>query len=233
MRQKDSSAGLKCRRYTLVELLMVIGIMLIIFGISLPAFNKIGKAQALPASIRQISAEMHLARAYAIEQRKYIAVAFYQTGDTPRKYAIRPFIVVKSGNYYQIKSYVPNEDWQFLPVGVTFGVNVSSTTDIFGNPTTSVSGTTDTCTMKGFYSCAVGAAANSADFSNSFQSISYNKKNYCFYVYKPTGQLDSQSTNDIMISLRPLEENMKSPFSNAADKSLKINQYTGRVTFEE
>lgn len=234
MREKQVLTDSGSRHYTLIELLLVIGIMMVILGASFPAFTKIMNAQAIPSSVRMISSEMHLARAYAIEQRKYVAVAFYRTNDAPRRYGFRPFIVVKdSSNYYQIKDYVPTEDWQFLPTGATFGVNTGAT-----GATSMLDTTNTTCSMQGYYARGV----TGSHFSNAFGGITYGNPNYCFYVYKPTGQLDTNGVNwinsakDPIISLRKTSTATNDDAStnpDKKDKKIYINQFTGRVYFEE
>ena len=62
------------RFFTLVELLVVVAIMGVIIAVGLPAFEKLTIGSGVDAAARQLSAQLRLARQYAISNRCKVAI---------------------------------------------------------------------------------------------------------------------------------------------------------------
>ena len=60
--------------YTLVEIMTVIVIAAILFGIGIPAFSTMIQGSNMTIAIRQLSAKMQAARAYAVSNHCKVAL---------------------------------------------------------------------------------------------------------------------------------------------------------------
>ena len=61
-------------KFTLVEILVVMGLMAILLFIALPSFEKLVKGSGVEIAARSLSSKIGAARGYAINSRKYVAV---------------------------------------------------------------------------------------------------------------------------------------------------------------
>ncbi len=112
--------------FTLIELMVVIGIMIIILSLSAPAFRKLAMGSSVDIAARMVSSQLMLARAEAISRRECIAVVmpdnnFSKDSNDTSVYpftAFRSAIVTDNNNgTYTFKEWVPNTNWSFLPTG--------------------------------------------------------------------------------------------------------------------
>ena len=103
--------------YTLVEIMTVIVIAAILFGIGIPAFTTMIQGSNMTIAIRQLSAKISAARAYAVTNRCKVAVLLVTTGakEDYRDSAYR-VCVVGDGNSFQ--EWIEDENWKTLPKGV-------------------------------------------------------------------------------------------------------------------
>ena len=114
------------RQFTLIELLVVVAIMIVLLGITAPAFSKITRGKAVDTASRMVSSQLMLARAEAVSKRRSIAVII------PGEYIDAP----SDGNAYRYSSFraawvrydegtsryifdgwVEGTNWTFLPMG--------------------------------------------------------------------------------------------------------------------
>ncbi|MDD5663192.1 MAG: hypothetical protein PHT71_02905 [Victivallaceae bacterium] len=65
---------LKTRRYTIVEILVVIGLMAILMGIGTAGFNAITTKSGVRGGVSMISSQINLARSVAVAQNRYVAL---------------------------------------------------------------------------------------------------------------------------------------------------------------
>ncbi len=123
------------RQFTMLELLIVIGIMMILMSLAVPGFRRLVSGKAVNAAASMLSGQLALARAAAIAEQRYIAVimpgAHFQApasaaanGTTYDEYHFRSFrigIVEKGAaneeNQFKLVSWYPDSKWTFLPVG--------------------------------------------------------------------------------------------------------------------
>ena len=73
----------KQRAFSLIELLVVMAIIAIIAGITIPAFTHLGKAQSLTSAGASLLDQLALARQTAVSQNRVVEVRFYQRLEDP------------------------------------------------------------------------------------------------------------------------------------------------------
>jgi len=124
----------RTRQFTLIELLLVIGIMILIMGLTVPSFRKMASGNAVNASARMLAGQLNLARAAAISEQRYIAIIMpgcdfrkpnpsgESSGNSEDEYHFRSFRVgvvkpTANANEFQLVEWYPGADWTFLPLG--------------------------------------------------------------------------------------------------------------------
>lgn len=128
------------RKFTLVEILMVIVIMALLMTAAMPAFIDMMKGQGVEASARNICQMLKLARAHAINNREYVALLMPRD-NMDDKYLFRSYrvcLVTKTGSdsdsTFKFKRWLPGEEWTFVSTGVAIlqidkapgGVNITN-----------------------------------------------------------------------------------------------------------
>ena len=108
------------RFYTLIEIMTVIVIAAILFGIGIPAFSTMIQGSNMTIAIRQLSAKIAAARAYAVTNATNdtrVAVLLVGTG-VKEEYCYSAYRVclVDSSNSFQ--EWIEDENWKTLPKGV-------------------------------------------------------------------------------------------------------------------
>ena len=78
---------MKQRAFSLIELLVVMVIIGIIAMVTLPAFNNLGKAQALTSAGSSLLDQLALARQTAVAQNRVVEVRFYTRRENPAQAA--------------------------------------------------------------------------------------------------------------------------------------------------
>ncbi|OQA86686.1 MAG: putative major pilin subunit [Lentisphaerae bacterium ADurb.Bin242] len=121
--------------YTMVEILMVIVIAAILFGIGIPAFSTMIRGNAMTISIRQLTAKIQAARSYAVTNRCKVAIVFpaeeLASVKSSFSYSTYRTCVVTEDSGWKFESWIDGEEWKRLPTGVliqivTNGVNVTA-----------------------------------------------------------------------------------------------------------
>lgn len=103
--------------YTLVEIMTVIVIAAILFGIGIPAFTTMIQGSNMTVAIRQLSAKISAARAYAVTNRCRVAVLLMETNiKTEYRSSAYRVCVVNSENAFQ--EWIEDENWKTLPTGI-------------------------------------------------------------------------------------------------------------------
>jgi len=113
------------RHFTLVEILVVMVIISIILGLTVPTFARLTHDTAVDQAGRMVAAQLSLARAEAIAKRRHVAVIMPgnnwcdDTGE-PQPYRFSSFraaYVSGSASPYTFDGWVPGTTWTFLPQG--------------------------------------------------------------------------------------------------------------------
>lgn len=123
-RPRPTRASARPRGFTLTELLIVIGLIVLVIALAVPAFRAMTGGRSVDAAMNQLSAVLGAARAEAIGLQKVRGVFFYLDSATNRVSAVlvqqaeaMPGEVVASPPEIYL-DFVPDGDGITLPVGV-------------------------------------------------------------------------------------------------------------------
>jgi len=223
------------KRYTLVELLIVIGIMAVLMGIALPAFTKMAKGNGITVAERNLSAKINGARSYAITNRVYVALIFITSDsnapDKLRYVSYRPAIVTFSGGNYTFKKWIDSENWESMPGGTVYGGEKGTATPIpvganFSSTyasSASAAGTTGTTVL----------ACDFQDVNGATSATSISIIN-CL-VFKPFGNTASAAEFTMWIweaTLPSVGSSVQPVVTNSSNfVKLTVNPFTGKVKY--
>ena len=112
----------KKNNFSLIELLSVMVIAIILFGISIMAFNKMTKGQGVKVGARTLGSKIKAVRSYAIIHRKTVALVIPTTeADLPSEYLYKSYRACVVDNmhyqYCDFNYWVPGDKWEFMPTG--------------------------------------------------------------------------------------------------------------------
>jgi Tfp pilus assembly protein FimT len=249
--------SVSCRRFSLVELLTVLVLMMIVISITLPSFNKMMTGSAVDSASRMLGAQLRLARQYAITQRRRVAVLMpskdiqnhdgYSYDNTINPWSVaernslNPFLHVSfrscfvdgSGNF---EEWVPNSQWEYLPVGsAIFEADTDQTTTNFTPTNINDSGGTYVKDVL----FPVGTIIGDFNGNNILEdgvSVSDKDdllKNVRAVIFKPTGALDSSSSEIVVTVGEGLYVNGNWIIRNGKNwQDLMLNPYTGRLEYK-
>ena len=236
-------------RFTLVELLVVIGLMALIMYVVLPSFAKLAKGGGVEYSASNLVGRLGITRGYAVGKNTYAALLLpeYTSQNAngahkrfPNKYlysASRICYVIKvpgSPPTYNFLAWVPNESWEFMPMGsMIFRANDSPTytpsdpvpTGILDDdgtiPPTHYSVVQNVnCSKEGW-----SATASDYDAMLNVRAI----------VFSPTGKLADNAERYVKVGEGVPKPNAPLADANLTNKqnwvNVKIDQYTGRITY--
>ena len=105
--------------YTLIEIMTVIVIAAILFGIGIPAFTIMIRGNNMTVAIRQLSAKIAAARAYAVTNRCSVAVILVENESGVKDdYCNSAYRVCVVDNDNKFQEWIEDENWKTLPKGV-------------------------------------------------------------------------------------------------------------------
>lgn len=193
--------------YTLIEIMVVIVIAAILFGIGIPAFTTMIQGSNMTVAIRQFSAKIQAARAYAVTNRCNVAVLLMKTNiNAEYCYSAYRVCVVeeekKADNSYPFREWIEDENWKTLPKGV-LRESVSVEETISEIPAT------DTADIGG--SSLTSASA---------------------LIFQKNGQMTSD-TSTIKLRQGRYVDGTGSVYTENVSHPIKIERYSGRVKVEE
>ncbi len=233
MRHKKSVATASQLRmsFTLVEVLIVIGIMGILMFIGLPAFEKLVKGTGVELATRTVASKLGIARSYAITNRQYVAVLMPDKDSSP----VLPVGVSGLGNFpymgmklcvvsststtsggittYTFKRWIPSENWSFLPTGTAI-IHIDNTAG-FVDGSSSDHEEVDSVNLH-----EIKPSATTYDTVNDIKAI----------VFKPTGKPVGSGARYVTVGESTYNGTalVHPGASNRMD--VKVDQYTGKVT---
>ena len=138
--------------FTMVELLMSMVVILLMAGIAISVFGTTTTREAVNATARKVSTQLHISRQYAVSKRTHVALLF-PSGEVPsslNKYAdrsFRPCIVSADGaGVFTFQSFIKGTEWAWVDKGVkidtTSAANLVTLTNTNPVPIQLDSGTT-------------------------------------------------------------------------------------------
>jgi competence protein ComGC len=222
------------KNFTLVEILMVLGLMAILLFIALPAFEKLAKGSGVELAARNLTSKLGQARGYAITSREYVAVLMPEKDTkiggvttTLPEHAFKGYklCVVSSPptgtspTKFTFKRWIPSENWNFLPNGTAIN-NIRSTvhadeSDTWGSTLLEV---VDSVNLH-----ELNPSSNTYDTVNNVRAI----------VFKPTGKIDTSSSGNRYVAVS--ESTFNGTDLTATNKKnwidITVDQFTGRVTY--
>ena len=209
------------KKFTLVEILVVLGLMAVLLFIALPAFEKLAKGHGVELAARNITSKLGQARGYAITSREYVAVLMPKTGLT-NDYIYKGYkLCVVSGTTspFTFKRWIPSEKWEFTPNGTAIN-HINNTPHDAG---TNSDGTTGTW-LTGF-ACEEVSGVKLTEIGVA------NIDNVRAIVFKPTGKMAVNLPRYIAVS----ESTFNGTDLTATNKKnwidITVDQFTGRVTY--
>ena len=216
--QKRSHSNLKSP-FTLIEIIVVMGIMAVLMTVAMPAFSSIMKGAGIDGAARNICQILKLARTYAINNREYTAVLVPNANlsDTYHNRSYRVCIVKRSGTAgsytYKFKRWISGENWSFLPTGtVIFDIETSQVTSEAN---------------------AFGAAAG-IGFVDCEDVGAGDKETLTGIIFRPNGKPVVKNSKNIYIGIGEGVSSggdLTNTNPDGAPSNIEIDQYTGRITY--
>ena len=163
---------MKRHRFTILELLLVLGLSAAMLTIAVPAFYRTMRGSATGNAARELMGKISAARAYAASSRTDVAIVFPRGDeanvDNSLKYsAYRVCEVDISGSTITFKRWVPGENWTYLPNGVVIG-RCNSGDDTFHTTTDNKNSTGNSGTPAiGSVPAYLGSSGTSTSIRNS------------------------------------------------------------------
>lgn len=184
--------------FTLVELLVVIGIMATLLVLVVPSFTGLGRGQSMRSAVAQLRSTLSLARQWSITRNENTYVIFPSTGNyNPARnvtLALRSYAV-----WAEKSGYI--SEWRYLPPGVIFDSTEMATNNLFN-------GTTDRVFPVSFPS-------NGSPVSTR----------YCI-AFTPNGRLNQTGGRTLQVYLREGWVNVNTNTGYAPDPTIKSTNYT-------
>ena len=117
---------MKRHGFTILELLLVLGLSAAMMTIAVPAFYRTMRGSATGNAARELMGKISAARAYAASSRTDVAIVFPRNessniSDTLKYSAYRVCEVDISGGNITFRRWVPGDNWTYLPSGVVIG----------------------------------------------------------------------------------------------------------------
>ena len=203
------------RPFTLVELIMVMGVMILLAAIAIPAYSSLFSGRKTTLAANQMNGAIMEARAHAVSSKVYTALVFVKDSNSKGYTRFRMAEVYHNpdtdNTSYLWRRWVPNSSFVLLPENTM----IPATDKDFG-PTSSSDGSSGSN-----YSTKVTNLTNSGVTASAADRA---------IVFKPNGQLAGTEDNNLVV--RFVEVNRYE--ANAAQTPklpLNINWLTCKTKF--
>jgi prepilin-type N-terminal cleavage/methylation domain-containing protein len=251
---KIGTRKLKIRNaFTLVELLVVMAIMALLLYVSLPAFEKIVKGYGVDSAAQLMAGATKLARDKAITEKQYVALLLPHgdapgtVGGLPPDYIHRGYrMCIVDENYSTSESasrgaektftficWVPGSNWEFVPTGTAI---LEYDQEYLLGPD-GITGTGDDGTD------CVGILLNPSNAHEEVDGIDCSDigagtvNNVLAAVFEPTGKCVASFQRYLSLGEAVYAGGALTFTNNLLRRHnqgvliLKVDQYTGRVTY--
>lgn len=130
--QPAETGSRRRRAFTLIELLMVVGLMGIVLVVMVAGFNNINSGAKMRSALLQLKSSVSLARQYAVTSRDRAYLVFPDTTCTFSDAAQGVALSYQAWSVFSpVDGYVT--EWSYLPRGIAFDRNIGSLTSTTGN----------------------------------------------------------------------------------------------------
>lgn len=129
-RERTGRCRRRIRSFTLIELLLVMGVIGLLLVMAVGGYQNIGRASQVNTSITQLKFSLQLARQWAITQRQKTWVVFPISADQNKVVDVNNSNIIVATNvnfraygmYAEDSSGTPEliREWSYLPAGVFF-----------------------------------------------------------------------------------------------------------------
>jgi Tfp pilus assembly protein FimT len=200
--------------FTLIEIIVVVGIMALLMAVTMPAFSSMMKGAGVEGAARNICQVLKMARSFAINNREYVAVVMPNKGlnDTYHNRAYKICIVDGSNTF---KRWVQGEKWNFLPNGVAI-MYITTKDPKSTTPTLNDFSNTDITNVN----CEdIGAGE-----TETLKGV----------VFKPNGKINQTPPSSLYIGLTEgvaTGGTLTRTNPDGVPTNVVIGQYTGRITY--
>ncbi len=199
--------------FSLIELLLVVGIMALLMGISLPAFSKMVRGSGTKLTTRNIVAKVNAARSYAITTRSNVAILFPSDGVSNANFYYthyRVCKVYKDGSNWKWLSWIEGEDWTKIQTGTLIQYIASSEAGTDQSGATEVKNINLTDTP--------GESSTSANIARAL-------------VFTSTGLLANSNAPYFKISEGMYQGGAFTAMNASNTLIFSINPFTGRISY--
>ncbi len=222
------------RNFTLVEILVVLGLMAILLFIALPAFEKLAKGHGVELAARNLTSKLGMARGYAITKREYVAVLMPTAGTIPvlpNEYVFKGYkLCAVSSTYtpgtpntFTFQRWLPSEKWEFTPNGTAINDIISATSHSPGS---------NSAWATALLEIVNGVYLKELDPDTAPSSVTYNSVgNVRAIVFKPTGKLAIAGNRYIAVSESTYNGSALTATNPKNWIDITIDQFTGRVAY--
>ena len=197
--------------YTLVEIMTVIVIAAILFGVGIPAFTTMIQGSNMTIAIRQLSAKISAARAYAVTNRCKVAVLLMETG-IKEDYCYSAYRVCVVNDDNSFREWIEDENWKALPKGVLRESVSPSGANITGIPAAD----TDAIGGSGLTQAHALVFKENGQMVNDSSTIKLRQGRYVSAASPPTIWTEKTTADDGTIK--------------TVSHPIEINKYSGKVT---
>ena len=206
--------------YTLVEIMTVIVIAALLFGIGIPAFTTMIQGSSMTIAIRNLSAKISAARAYAVTNRCKVALLLVEKENESKinpdhgYSAYRVCVVNGDSSPFSFQEWIEDENWKVLPKGI-FREPMSSPKEVKITAE-------DNDKLKKMLEDVLG------------DGLSGSEINLKALIFLPSGQLE-QGQEITLCQGRIITEGSESTRTlkpiktGGTDHKLTVNQYSGKV----
>ncbi len=238
-----NNSGLQAirRRFTLVEMMVVIVIIAIIMGVAIPSFVRLTAGSAVRGGTRLLAAQLRLTRQFAISQRRTVALLLpgdEVTGlpDDLCYVAMKAAIVesTASASVFDFVEWVDGAQWLYVPRGAVIAEADDDVGIANGGSFTTTPNDNTFCTVTGL------APDDLQDLETTLSSST--GVSIRAIVFSPTGRVKGLSEADITVAQllytngnwisRTPGTTGTSTACTANQFNINVNVFTGRIKIE-
>lgn len=234
MNRQTKSNWRRLSAFTLVEMLIVVGIVGILLGMGAGALVAVSQGSGLKQAETAVVGKLNAARSLAASQNTYIAVVFPSSSRTPDDLAARCLTLCEveasgttGSKIFKPKAVIPGQSWVKLPSSTLV---LSKVTEVGTDEATGTLITTRTDGFVTFNNTPAASAPKDEDVRLSMGSTDYPESTLPAIVFGPSGQPETDNLTGIILYVaegRLLDDQPSGNLRNY--RLIGVNPFTGRV----